>query len=56
MKIILHGGKCCGIKQIYGLGYCPKMHISPKSRTHPLPNEGKATISSIRNWYYPSAP
>lgn len=56
MRLILHGGKCCGFKHIYDLGEGPS-EIEPKKRkTKKLKNEGSAYISSPRSFFWPSAP
>jgi hypothetical protein len=31
MKIMFHGGKCCGVKHIFGLGTSPTSLLSPRT-------------------------
>lgn len=38
MQIMLHGGKCCGIKSICGLPYFPEQ---PPKETHPFYDSGE---------------
>lgn len=56
MRLILHGGKCCGIKHIYDLGYSAMDMERAKRETTELPDEGARYMSSVRPFFYPAAP
>lgn len=56
MRLILHGGKCCGFKHIYGLGNSPTNYTPRKRKTAKLKNEGDAYMSSTRSFFYEAAP
>lgn len=56
MRLILHGGKCCGMKHIYNLGYSATEMESAKRKTMKLKNEGDCYMSSVRPFFYPYAP
>lgn len=56
MRLILHGGMCCGMKQIYGMGFSVHEMVPAKRRTKVLANEGNQYMSSKKDFHYPSAP
>lgn len=56
MRLILHGGSCCGMKHIWGLGYDHADMVPRKRRTQKLKNEGDCYISSPRSFFWLSAP
>lgn len=56
MRLILHGGMCCGMKQIYGMGYSVLEMLPAKRLTKKLANEGHQYMSSKKDFHYPSAP
>ena len=56
MRLILHGGKCCGMKCIYGLGYHPSEIVERKRKTKKLPSESAQYLSSPRSFFYEAAP
>lgn len=56
MRIILHGGQCCGIKHIYSLWYDPTSMLPRKKATKPLKNEGSCYMNSPRHFFHPEAP
>lgn len=56
MRLILHGGKCCGMKCIYDLGYYPTEIVPRKRKTKKLKNEGAAYLSSPKSFFYEAAP
>lgn len=56
MRLILHGGQCCGFKCIYDLGYCPTETVPAKRKTKKLQNEGDAYYSSPKSFFWESAP
>ena len=56
MQAYIHGGKCCGIKHIQGLGYDPDDMLPAKRRGKKLKNEGSCYMNSTRPFFYESAP
>lgn len=56
MRLILHGGKCCGFKHIYDLGYYPTEMMPKKRKTKKLPSEDDQYLSSPKSFFYESAP
>lgn len=56
MPIYLHGGKCCGIKQIFQLGCDPEDEADEKAETPPAPYEGSSHINSPVDFFHPAAP
>lgn len=56
MQAYIHGGKCCGIKHIQGLGYNPNTMLRAKRRGKQLKNEGSCYMNSTRPFFYKSAP
>lgn len=56
MRLILHGGKCCGIKHIYDLGRSPNARLPAKRATKKLKSEATYSVSSPSHFHYPSAP
>ncbi len=57
MLILLHGGKCCGIKHIHGLTNNPLQITSAKRETNPYQHEGTCyTRGKNENFFSPAAP
>lgn len=56
MRMILHGGQCCGIKHIYDLGWSPTSMLAAKRKTRKLKSEATCYMSSKKDFHYPSAP
>ncbi len=56
MRLILHGGKCCGMKQIFGMGHSVSEMCPAKRATKRLANEGDQYLSSKKDFHYPAAP
>lgn len=57
MDVYLHGGKCCGIKHIFGLGSSPNSFIDDKRKTKGIKkNESVGYYNSTLNFFSPSAP
>lgn len=58
MDLVYHGGKCCGIKTIHGLGYKPeemayKLEALPKKTCNDVDGED---VSSDLRFYHLAAP
>jgi len=56
MQAYIHGGKCCGIKHISGLGYHPEECLPAKKRSKPLKHEGSCYMNSSRPFFHVPAP
>lgn len=56
MRLILHGGKCCGFKHIYDLGMYPSEDAPRKRKTKKLKNEGDCYMSSPKSFFWEAAP
>lgn len=57
MDIILHGGKCCGIKTIYGFQYHPDSMMGEREESVVLPYEGGTyTNGGGRSFFKGTAP
>lgn len=57
MNVYLHGGKCCGIKHIFGLGTSPNDLIGAKRKTKGIKkDESRGYYNSTLNFFSPSAP
>lgn len=56
MEVYLHGGKCCGIKHIFGLGDYPSDDEDRKLKTTQLPTEANSYMNSTATFYWPDAP
>lgn len=56
MQAYIHGGKCCGIKHIQGLGWSPNETIVRKKKTRPLKSEASSYMNSTRPFFCDSAP
>lgn len=56
MTILLHGGKCCGIKHIYGLDSTPLDWEAAKSVTKAPPTESVGYFNSPLNVFADAAP
>lgn len=60
MQLVFHGGKCCGIKTIYGLGYgsvCTTATMSPLEK---IPrddtDQGGGSVNSDKRFFHEEAP
>jgi hypothetical protein len=62
MKIAFHGGKCCGIKTIHGLGSKPDDLLTELTNKAPItaaaenPDQFGMNVSSETNFFYGDAP
>jgi len=56
MQAYIHGGKCCGIKHIEGLGYHPHTMLPAKRRGKGMKHEGYCYMNSTRAFFYEAAP
>lgn len=57
MKLILHGGKCCGIKTIYEMGFQPSEIVPALRKKKPLPHEGHGFINGGgKRFFHEAAP
>jgi hypothetical protein len=56
MQIFLHGGKCCGIKQICGFGMVPNDMLDAKLTTAMPPNDRSGYVNSELEFFHRSAP
>jgi hypothetical protein len=56
MPIYLHGGKCCGIKHIFGLGHGPDSYADEKGESPAPPDEARGFYNSPYDFYTPAAP
>lgn len=56
MQAYIHGGKCCGIKHIFGLGYHPDEMLPRRGKSKKLKNEGSCFMNSTRPFFHESAP
>jgi hypothetical protein len=57
MRLRLHGGQCCGIKQIHGLGWGNPHDLVPeKYQTDMLKNEANQYLSSEVDFFWLAAP
>lgn len=58
MKIAFHGGKCCGIKTIHGMGYHPNSVMHNRLKKKPLRNTDAhgGTVRSDYNFFNEYAP
>lgn len=56
MQILLHGGKCCGIKHIFGLEFAPHGTVDAKRKNKPPEYEGDGYVTSNRNFFHIAAP
>jgi hypothetical protein len=56
MDVYLHGGKCCGIKHIFGLGHSPNYTLPRKAPSKVLKNEASCYFNSTKNFFWRAAP
>lgn len=56
MQAYIHGGKCCGIKHIQGLGWDPGEWVGRKKKSRPLKSEATSYMNSTRPFFYEAAP
>lgn len=57
MKLVFHGGQCCGIKTIHDLGYFPDSTLAPLSKV-PVDDSDQygKEVSSLQRFFHREAP
>ena len=56
MQAYIHGGKCCGIKHIQGLGFDPSYMLMRKRSSRLLKSEASCYMNSTRPFFCDAAP
>jgi hypothetical protein len=56
MRMIFHGGRCCGFKHIYGLGTRPDYNVDARAKQTSAADYDGCEMSVNRDFYIEACP